>query len=1354
MKKLSLLKAAMGLLALWSASTAGATDYAPSSTAATELIDGGLYFIYDSHSDRYAVRYESTTNQQVWGNHVNISSFTTTDAHYVWKAIATSEGGWSFQNLATNNFIKTTAHANVVTTTAGAEVGDFSVTVKSGSTDTFTVINRGKTGNAAGAWDGNDGTNYTMAGWQSAGHPYQFYPLVEEMTEEDRSGWQIYGCSQYNGTTAGADGILNLLKDGHTGTFWHSDWSSDTDANPGHFFIVDRGEDMASTPIGGFGYLPRQNAGGNGFVTGYSVYVVDDLGSLTYISGSNADGSDNTSMGYASNSHTELAALLNGKTPDATGTWDIDCDDRDTQNLRTVTLTTPKAGRYFIFKINSVSSSQTNQHANCAEFYLYHPTQKVTATLTFKRSDSDTNPLTFTSLLTAGEAWPTYEAFTCKGTGTVTAGASCEYVLKEATKEVRIYNERVNKYVQANSTSHTLKEIATETPGDWTLFKFIPMGDDGGFAMYNVVTDRFVGNNDGGSSREHPTVAFTRSPQKFYTGKQASPIYMDWIGTVKSSDGGLKFFNDHGATYVCAYSWNDDGSKWVIVTDFEQFKENWAMRQHMKEALTGYSAALEELGESENQELVELGEWVQNYDFGGDVNAPVSDAYREKIDRFLGIYDRVSIKHWEAFTDNLLSSFGRESEAWASAKADENKTLASIEAASSDVVNNVIMTDGTHVAFSHPQRVDTEGYDGDYMGVNASGVLRRGAAEGKRAFTIKAAADGVNILHEYSNKYIKAAAGKSGVATLVDDPAQATAFTFTIQNKDKNLIGIKNTGTVSDGTQFVFLHSNSATNSETTVVNWSAGDNSAWSVVPVDATQAAKESYEGAKSGAPLLDDMLGMIGTGLGEYSAANGTPVIFGETDTPTEEEYRTSAAAIRGVSLNMPQAGSFLRLKHRTEARYMSSTLVSSNDRNCLSFEAEGNTDGTVWFYGAVAEGGEPVLVSLANGKIIGKFSSSATEMDTWGAYVHGSQSASAGVAFAAGHAAGRYAVTAAAGRYLNNGTADAINCGGNNDTEDYDWILEEVSELPFKVEATDADGAKYTTVYSPVALEAKDVEVYVGSVNAGAIEFTLVEATEIPANTPVYVKYTGTEDCGDCITLPVCGGDVNAGAIEAENCLSGNLVASAKAEGTDYYAMGVDTEKGFGFHAMEGTEVDGFKAFYTAPTPSETEPANTGFILAAPLSEITLTCSTENAEVKVGDTSIELPTITVGTGIQAYEFTVNVPEGCTLKYKFVATSAAPAPASAPQLREADADGFEPTDGTISLSEAGTLHLKATHEATGRVKEATYDVSGGVPTGIFEIEAADGVAPVIYDLQGRRVSTMTRGGVYIVNGVKIRK
>ena len=75
--------------------------------------------------------------------------------------------------------------------------------------------------------------------------------------------------------------------------------------------------------------------------------------------------------------------------------------------------------------------------------------------------------------------------------------------------------------------------------------------------------------------------------------------------------------------------------------------------------------------------------------------------------------------------------------------------------------------------------------------------------------------------------------------------------------------------------------------------------------------------------------------------------------------------------------------------------------------------------------------------------------------------------------------------------------------------------------------------------------------------------------------------------------------------------------------------------------------------------------------------------------------------------------------------------------------------------AIEEAGTytLNIPAGSLKTDDGKEceaATFEFTVVVPTGIDGIEAEG--EQTIYDLTGRKIETITKGGIYIVNGKKV--
>ena len=182
-------------------------------------------------------------------------------------------------------------------------------------------------------------------------------------TPEDRSGWIVTGCSQQN-VNAGEneDGGLNHIIDDNVKTFWHTSWSGAVDQTSyPHYIIFDRGEDPME--IGAFGYTPRQNSTGNGFVTKYRFYAVDEaLTDVPVCSGS---------QDCADPDHVAGIAWADAHTPLIEGTFDIVYSDLSTHGEHLVELPSTTSARYLVFVIDDCSSANAGMFANCAEFRTY-----------------------------------------------------------------------------------------------------------------------------------------------------------------------------------------------------------------------------------------------------------------------------------------------------------------------------------------------------------------------------------------------------------------------------------------------------------------------------------------------------------------------------------------------------------------------------------------------------------------------------------------------------------------------------------------------------------------------------------------------------------------------------------------------------------------------------------------------------------------------------------------------------------------------------------------------------------------------------------------------------------------------
>lgn len=267
-------------------------------------------------------------------------------------------------------------------------------------------------------------------------------------------------------------------------------------------------------------------------------------------------------------------------------------------------------------------------------------------TLTVKHNADDANPaiVKLPYLPSITEA-PVYPGFTVTESEFVVDNyATITYVMNEGGTPFRLFNERAKKYVHVDKGGLYQTPTADETVD----FIRITVDEDGAFVLYNPATDTFVGNIIGTGSAT-AAVAFGQMPVKYYTGRQEDPIYMDWIGNCPNTVGGMNFFNDFQHNFVCGYTWNDPGSKWIIVTNKEVFETNWNLYEQLTESKKLYNTALELLGEEDTENLADF---AANFDFDGDVNLPVSDENRAKIEKMNAKVQEAAAKYVESVMDS------------------------------------------------------------------------------------------------------------------------------------------------------------------------------------------------------------------------------------------------------------------------------------------------------------------------------------------------------------------------------------------------------------------------------------------------------------------------------------------------------------------------------------------------------------------------------------------------------------------------------------------------------------------------------------------------------------------------------
>lgn len=368
----------------------------------------------------------------------------------------------------------------------------------------------------------------------------------------------------------------------------------------------------------GFGVAASNNAVGN--------FAGDPTQWIVKVSNQGADG---VALQHIENSQTHLNDISGGT---ILGVWQYSASQNDNGSFIRFhsltesdfeTTTWEHNGRTYTFDADLMNAVRSN--ASSANVRALFDVEEPMMVLTFKRNADDATPLVQElPLLPSITALPSYDAFTrVDGSFVANDHAEATYVLNEGTP-FRLYNERTGKYVHV--TDNGLYQTANTDVASIDFIR-IPAGENGAFVIYNPSTDKFVGSITGTQSATS-VVDFCPEPVKYYTGKQESPRYMDWIGNRANSEGGYNFFNDFQGNYVCGYSWNDAGSKWIIITDNENFETNWELRNRLVASRTAYALALERLGQ---EDVDNLADFAANYDFDGDVNLPVSEEYQAKI---------------------------------------------------------------------------------------------------------------------------------------------------------------------------------------------------------------------------------------------------------------------------------------------------------------------------------------------------------------------------------------------------------------------------------------------------------------------------------------------------------------------------------------------------------------------------------------------------------------------------------------------------------------------------------------------------------------------------------------------------
>ena len=292
--------------------------------------------------------------------------------------------------------------------------------------------------------------------------------------------------------------------------------------------------------------------------------------------------------------------------------------------------------------------------------------------------------------------------------------------------------------------------------------------------------------------------------------------------------------------------------------------------------------------------------------------------------------------------------------------------------------------------------------------------------------------------------------------------------------------------------------------------------------------------------------------GTAFGEYSLSGAytgyesymkTVIIPGLKSGYTYEHLLNARAIKDAKSLNMPEAGSFLRIKGNTSGKYLASGLASNNKFNMTKAE-----DATTIFY---FDGTR--LTNFGSGMCNG-MNKSAWE------WVVGNSAST--VVFQDGLTNGGYGIKSATCNFYDNGDnsnsadrGDNVTITESTNKRYTKWQLTEVTSLPVTFNSA---ALGYATFNSPVALEIpKDVKAYVCRIDGETIKFfNANKYTDgdgnwiLPANTAVllYNKDYLKDETKD---FTIVSEEGSYG--EDENKFEGTVAAVNPATGCTYYSL---------------------------------------------------------------------------------------------------------------------------------------------------------------------------------------------------------
>ena len=317
-------------------------------------------------------------------------------------------------------------------------------------------------------------------------------------------------------------------------------------------------------------------------------------------------------------------------------------------------------------------------------------------------------------------------------------------------------------------------------------------------------------------------------------------------------------------------------------------------------------------------------------------------------------------------------------------------------------------------------------------------------------------------------------------------------------------------------------------------------------------------------------------MGDGFGEYNGATYSDMQTAYTNattvaSPTANQLSSWITTLENpatkLNLNMPRAGSFLRIKGNTSGKYV--TYGTTSTKYPMGDDAEKS----IFYY----DGSH--LLSYSDGIYWGVSCTSwnwTSIGDTGGEY-----------SFLESNTLGKYFVSMPLGtetRYsycLLYDDTDKCNRGATNNLKDvtngrYTWSLEEVTSLPLTLAAN-----SYTSFSAPVAVTIPDgCHAYVATSTPGDSYITMTEVTgNVPANTGLIIGTIGTDATANP-TFAIYSGSSKDLVDCSGNMLVANVAASNVDKANNYFFGKVDGNDNYVFAKISGTgtrTLGGHKAY---------------------------------------------------------------------------------------------------------------------------------------------------------------------------------